>query len=510
MKWPRLSPVARIAVGVTAITSMLVLVLDLVLGVFPHDGELTRQVRMRQVNMLAVQVATLMSRPDDRAALLRTIHDVVASDTALVSVGVRNADGSLLASTGHHAKVWVAPADGRSTITHVMVDLLRDRVPRARVEAQFKPLPSSTLPGWLGQPWVAFCALLAAVGFALHYLFLRRVLQHLDPSATIPERVKSAFDTLTEAVMIVDANGRIVLANRAFNALHPDAAMDRLGRPASQLPWLVAQMPADASQHAWMRVMESREPITGEMLSVSLPQEAEPRKLVLNASAVKDGAGKVRGALVTFDDVTELDRMNVQLRGALGALEASRQEIEAKNRELTELATRDPMTGCFNRRAFFAAFEPIFARAKAGGQLCALMSDIDHFKSFNDKYGHAVGDLVIKAVAKALGGTLRPQDVLARYGGEEFCILLPDLDIDQAWAVADRLRQQIESQAGQGIEGHGALRITSSFGVASIVQGAETPHKLLEQADGALYVAKRNGRNRAEKWRAEDTALVST
>ncbi|MEF7614082.1 GGDEF domain-containing protein [Aquincola sp. MAHUQ-54] len=508
MRRVRLSPIGRIAAGLVAMTSMLVLVLDLVLGVFPAEGEVARQVRLRIVNALAMQLAAIMQRPQEQALLLRTMHDVVAVEPDLLSVGLRREDGSLLAATRRHAQDWKLPADGRSNLTHVMVDLQRNGVRWGRIEARFRPLASSTLPGWLAQRWVQFSLLLAGLGFVLYHLYLRRVLQHLDPSATIPERVKSAFDTLTEAVMIVDDRGRILMANQAFGALHPDAVRDHLGRPASGLPWLAAAMPHDAAQHAWARVMDSREAVTGEVLNIAQPDGGPPRKLVLNASPVQDGGGRVRGALVTFDDVTELDRMNVQLRTALTELEASRQEIEAKNRELTELATKDPMTGCFNRRAFFDAFDPIFARARAGGALCAIMTDIDHFKSFNDKYGHAVGDLVIKAVARTLGATLRPQDVLARYGGEEFCILLPELDLEQAWAVADRLRHQIETQAGQSIEGHGALRITSSFGVASIVQGAETPHQLLEQADGALYVAKRNGRNRAQKWNAGETALA--
>lgn len=498
MMLPRLGPAERIAIGLAALTSLLVLLLDLLMGVFPPAGEPERAARVRLANTVSVQLAVLLQQPDAAPLLRRAMEQVVATDAELLSMAVRRADGSLLAATDAHAQ-WTAPAGGGSSVTHLIVDVRRQAQPWGQVEMRFTP-PAAD---WR---WLQFMAGMWLAGSLLYSLFLRRVLHHLDPGAAVPERVKHAFDTLTEAVMIVDRAGRIVMANRAFDALHPQAAAaDRLGKPASGLEWLVQAMPAEPHEHPWHRVMDSRGPTTGEVLAIAQP-EGPPRRLVVHASPVKDTRDAVRGALVTFDDVTELDRMNTELRAALGALESSRQEIEAKNRELTELATRDPLSGCFNRRALFSAFEPIFARAQAAQQhggaggrgLCVVMADIDHFKSFNDRYGHAVGDLVIKAVAKALGATLRPQDILARYGGEEFCILLPGLDIDEARLVADRLRQQIERHAGEHIEGQGTLRITSSFGVASVAGGAASAQALLEQADAALYAAKKAGRNRVE------------
>ncbi|MCR5864989.1 diguanylate cyclase [Aquincola sp. J276] len=495
----RLGPAERIAIGLAALTSLLVLLLDLLLGVFPPAGEPERMARVRLANTVSTQLAVLVQQPDPAPLLRRAMEQAVAADGELLSMAVRRIDGSLLAATEGHAH-WVPPPGGGSSVTHLMVEVRRQAQPWGQVEMRFAP-PAAD---WR---WLQFMAGMWLAGGLLYALFLRRVLHHLDPGAAVPERVKHAFDTLTEAVMIVDRAGRIVMANRAFDGLHPQAAAaDRLGKPASGLQWLVQAMPAEPHEHAWHRVMDSREASTGEVLAIPQPDGAPPRRLVLHATPVKDTRGAVRGALVTFDDVTELDRMNTELRAALGALEASRQEIEAKNRELTELATRDPLSGCFNRRALFAAFEPIFARALAarlhgdasGGGLCVVMADIDHFKSFNDRYGHAVGDLVIKAVARALGTTLRPQDILARYGGEEFCILLPGLDIDEARQVADRLRQQIERHAGKHIEGQGTLRITSSFGVASVAGGAASAQALLEQADAALYAAKKAGRNRVE------------
>jgi diguanylate cyclase (GGDEF)-like protein len=204
---------------------------------------------------------------------------------------------------------------------------------------------------------------------------------------------------------------------------------------------------------------------------------------------------------VNFSDVTILHRINDQLLVTLTELEASKDEIRRQNEALHRLATRDPMTGCLNRRAFFDAVDPLYAKLLTeGGEVCCIMGDIDHFKSFNDRYGHAVGDLVIKSVAKCMGAGLREGDLLCRYGGEEFCFILPGSTQEQAAEVAERLRHSIETQAGAAVRDIPGLRITSSFGVASIKLGAKDAPELIDQADNALYESKKSGRNRVSVW----------
>ena len=204
--------------------------------------------------------------------------------------------------------------------------------------------------------------------------------------------------------------------------------------------------------------------------------------------------------LVTLDDVTALDRANAQLRQTLSELHASRDKIQQQNDELQKLANCDPMTGCFNRRAFFNRAHELMTQAQAGGEpLSCLMSDIDKFKNFNDTYGHAVGDLVIQQVSRLLKRAMRPEDVLCRYGGEEFCILLPGLKLDQAARVAEGIRAAIEGEAGSSITEVPNLRITSSFGVAQLGKGgALTLEQLIDRADQGLYAAKEGGRNQVQ------------
>ena len=171
----------------------------------------------------------------------------------------------------------------------------------------------------------------------------------------------------------------------------------------------------------------------------------------------------------TFRDVSDIYAANDQLRKTLVDLERTREQINTQNEELRRLAMRDPMTGCFNRRAFFdTASTLVKDAAKGDANLCCIMSDIDHFKGFNDLYGHSVGDQVIQTVAKNLTHSIRTNDLLCRYGGEEFCMLLPNTSIADAYAVAERARSSIESKASDGIRDVKVRKITSSFGVATL------------------------------------------
>ncbi|MGC2854794.1 diguanylate cyclase [Novispirillum sp. DQ9] len=171
--------------------------------------------------------------------------------------------------------------------------------------------------------------------------------------------------------------------------------------------------------------------------------------------------------------------------------------LEQANAELERLATTDPLTGTRNRRAFFdMAGREIIRSERTGAPLCAVMLDIDHFKAVNDRYGHAGGDAVLRAVVARIGAEIRPVDILGRLGGEEFALVLPDTDGDGAMLVAERLRQALAAAPvpADGVD----IPVTSSFGVAVLTAG-EALDSLLGRADAALYAAKTSGRNRVVK-----------
>jgi diguanylate cyclase (GGDEF)-like protein len=176
--------------------------------------------------------------------------------------------------------------------------------------------------------------------------------------------------------------------------------------------------------------------------------------------------------------------------------------LERRNQELRELSERllglsatDALTGIANRRSFDERLSVEVARAnRYGTPLALVMIDLDHFKELNDRFGHLAGDEVLKRVAALVDREKRLGDLVARYGGEELAAILPHTEARAAMVWAERVRQLV---AGTRVQSEaGALTVTASFGVAGAASNRETPAALIEEADQALYQAKRQGRNR--------------
>jgi two-component system, cell cycle response regulator len=172
------------------------------------------------------------------------------------------------------------------------------------------------------------------------------------------------------------------------------------------------------------------------------------------------------------------------------------QNLERSQQALTELATVDGLTGVFNRREFNRRLTIEIERSRREGYpISLLMVDIDHFKKLNDTYGHQSGDDALRHVSSLIKAEVRPGDLPARYGGEEFAVILPYADSNDAFVVAERLRnliavEDIAIQEGQRVN------VTASLGCATFPVDAQTEDALMTMADAALYKAKKNGRNR--------------
>jgi diguanylate cyclase (GGDEF)-like protein/PAS domain S-box-containing protein len=193
-------------------------------------------------------------------------------------------------------------------------------------------------------------------------------------------------------------------------------------------------------------------------------------------------SGRTRCAYVA-SDITQRKLMEQQI------LETQYQ-LEEANAQLRELARTDGLTGLHNRSAFDEYLTVELARmARLDIPLALLLIDLDHFKHYNDTYGHLAGDEVLRSVAQIFHLQMRRNDMAARYGGEEFALILPNTDTTEAGIVAERIRSSIEQM---DLLGH---TITASIGVA-VCRVAQTPAQLIDQADTALYAAKRQGRNR--------------
>ena len=308
--------------------------------------------------------------------------------------------------------------------------------------------------------------------------------------------------------MVIDPSGRVILANSTIREWLNQSGVSIVGRPVRKIELLNAALPARTADHPWMRAINQRTPIKGEYIELEQTDGAL-RKLTVNCSPVMDQDGGARGCITTFSDITEIESLNRQLVDALEELKAAREETEARNKSLRNMAMHDVLTGGLNRRAFFEAIEPAFQAARhAGHRLSCIMVDVDHFKSFNDRFGHAVGDQVLKVVAQILHGGVRSGDVLCRYGGEEFCMLMPQTETDEAERVAERLRAAIESTAGKSVRGAQDVQVTASFGIAEF-DNHETYEELIKDADRALYAAKDEGRNRVKRYDASMDAVAA-
>jgi len=500
------SPLVQMTLALVALTGTLLMLADLFFGVLSNRDVETMRARKQIGESLAVQAAALMER-DERELLQRTLASVLERSAEIRSLAIRRADGQVVMQLGNHQDVWRESAGERSTINQVAVPLNSSAGRWGQFEIAFRGHTGNAIVRWLSEPMVLVLVFMSTVGAVAFGLYLRRVLQHLDPASVIPDRVQGAFDTMSEGVVVLDTRGRVLLTNKAFRALNDDAGAVRTGAALSALPWLAPCLPADPADHPWARAMNERTAVTGLTLDVGAAGRA--RRLIVNCAPIADPGGAARGCLATFNDMTELHHANAQLRDTLEQLTTSKAMIELKNQELHRMATRDGLSGCLNRRAFHEQLALLFARSqKQAFPLSCLMIDIDHFKSVNDSHGHATGDRVIQEVAKQIAAAARAEDLVCRYGGEEFCLVAPNLGVEETRALAEQIRQRIERDASAALHDVPQLKVAVSIGVHTRGAGASSVAELIDRADQALYRSKRTGRNRVSMFAGPQAASL--
>ena len=210
---------------------------------------------------------------------------------------------------------------------------------------------------------------------------------------------------------------------------------------------------------------------------------------------------KITGVIAASSNIDKLSKTDIEYLIQLSAQASVTVQRADSYAQVLRYATLDALTGLNNRRQFEVRLKQEVANAKRNNKpLCCIMLDIDYFKHVNDTWGHSAGDCILKNVAKIVSKELREYDIASRYGGEEFCILLPDTKINEAAFVAQRLRKAVEkadiSISEDNISGSDILNVTISVGVSEFDNTFETPEKLHQCADIALYEAKHRGRNR--------------
>jgi diguanylate cyclase (GGDEF)-like protein/PAS domain S-box-containing protein len=298
----------------------------------------------------------------------------------------------------------------------------------------------------------------------------QRVIERTRELATTTTFLNTLIEAIPNPIWHKDVEGRFLGYNRAFRDLRHIPGNGWIGRTVAELYTdKKAVEIASKSDH---------EAITAKgsvVYEYSMPQpDGGHQDLIVSKTAFADADGHIAGTIGVMTDVTEMKRLENELR---------------------RLATTDSLTGAFNRRHFMESANSEIARSRRHQHaLSVLMFDIDKFKSINDNYGHPVGDEAIRALARNLTEGGRNCDLVGRLGGEEFAMLLPETPLEQAIEVAERLRlaiMDIRIQAGDKI-----VSYTSSIGVAELAERDRNIEDMLSRADEALYEAKNSGRNR--------------
>ncbi len=323
----------------------------------------------------------------------------------------------------------------------------------------------------------------------------------LEPSA----------ETLRTRVMLVDDQAIVAEALRRMLAEEADIEYHYCADPANAIKEAIAFQPTVILQDLVMPDIDGlmllkffrSNPETIAVPIIVLSTKEDPK---IKSRAFELGASDY---LVKFPDQLEVvARIRAHSRSFLAqrqrdeaydALREMQKELEVKNAELERLSSQDGLTGIANRRRFDEFVTKEWMRgAREGQTLSLILIDIDHFKPYNDNYGHQGGDDCLRKVAAALASAVRRSgDLVARYGGEEFVVVMPGTDAEGAANIADSLRAKIEALNLPHEFSGTADHITISLGVATMVPEADKKAEdLIEAADRALYEAKESGRNR--------------
>lgn len=235
----RFGPVARLSLGLVALSLALLMTADWLFGFASNQEQYEKQSRIHLGENLASQLAVFIEHNDERG-LGKTLQRVVVQNPEVLSIAIRQSNGVLLAHRGEHAQHWIPPESGFSSDNNIRIPLTGEKGHWGDIEISFAPKKPKSLLDWLAQPVTMMIAVISIGGFPLYYAYLRRAMHYLDPSNAVPERVSRAFDSFAEGLLVLDKERQIVFINKAFSKLYGHPTDTLIGVKVGELPWLQA------------------------------------------------------------------------------------------------------------------------------------------------------------------------------------------------------------------------------------------------------------------------------
>ncbi len=319
----RLSAKFHIAFGQTCLLISLVLS-AIFLGLVPDRQSAIREGRAALAEALAANSSGLISQTDLQR-LESNLKLVVSRNSDLLSAAVRQANGTAVITIGDHDAHWINQSETYSTESQLQVAMWADRAKWGHIELRFEPLNAPGWRGYIQHPQIRLIAFIALASFVVFFMYLSKMLRHLDPSQAIPDRVRAALDTLAEGLLVIDRNGYIVLANRAFATVIGRAPDALIGLRADDFSWSDSDCaPIAKDAYPWARVLREGTPQTNDRLHLS-DEKSKRQTFKINCSPVIGNDAQPGGVLVSFDDITQLEEKEAELR-------QSKDEAESANR----------------------------------------------------------------------------------------------------------------------------------------------------------------------------------
>ena len=315
-----------ISLGLVSVVSS-ALVAASFFGLIPDRAEAVRGGRVALAESVAASSTAIIGSEDPRR-LENVLRFIMKRNPDIVSIGVRTRDDRLVISVGDHSRGWTPIAAAQVGDAQIEVPVWSGSQPWGRVEFRFQPLTSPGIAGVLELPWLRLALACAVFCFIAFHLYLGRVLRHLDPSAAIPGRVRSALDTLTEGLLVIDQKRNIVLANQALARTLGRSHEQLMGTPAAGIAWLDHSGQALQAEPPWERALASGEVQRDHTLRL-IAADGSLRTFTVNCSPVLGTNGKPGGVLISLEDITQLELSKVELATA-------RDEADAANRAKSE------------------------------------------------------------------------------------------------------------------------------------------------------------------------------